>query len=138
MLTRHLVHLSSLGAYSPGPVTRPVTEDWPSGGIETLAYSREKVAAERLLDEHQRRLPGGTAVARMRPGLIVQRDAGSSLLRYGMPAYLPAGLLRHIPLLPLDRDLAVPLVHTDDSPMRWRACCGNRRPVLSTWPPTRR
>jgi hypothetical protein len=50
----------------------------------------------------------------MRPGLIVQRDAGSSLLRYGMPAYLPAGLLRHIPLLPLDRDLVVPLVHTDD------------------------
>ena len=110
----HLVHMSSVGAYSPGPGARPVTEDWPTGGIDTLAYSREKVAAERLLDEHERRHPGGTAVARMRPGLIVQRDAGSALLRYGVPAYLPAGLLRHIPLLPLDRDLAVPLVHTDD------------------------
>jgi hypothetical protein len=31
-----------------------------------------------------------------------------------MPAYLPAALLRHVPLLPLDRDFVVPLVHTDD------------------------
>lgn len=110
----HLVHMSSVGAYSPGPDTRRVTEDWPTGGIDTLAYSREKVAAERLLDEHELRHPDGTAVARLRPGLIVQRDAGSALLRYGVPAYVPAGVLRHIPLLPLDRELVVPLVHTDD------------------------
>jgi nucleoside-diphosphate-sugar epimerase len=50
----------------------------------------------------------------MRPGLIVQRDSGSALLRYGVPAYLPAGLLRHVPLLPVDRGLVVPVVHTDD------------------------
>jgi UDP-glucose 4-epimerase len=115
----HLVHLSSVGAYSPGPDPGApggprVTEEWPTGGIDSLAYSIEKVAAERLLDEHERRHPDGTAVARMRPGLIVQRDAGSALLRYGMPAYLPAALLRHVRLLPLDRDFVVPLVHTDD------------------------
>jgi len=115
----HLVHLSSVGAYSPGPDPDApggprVTEEWPTDGIDSLAYSIEKVAAERLLDDHERRHPDGTAVARMRPGLIVQRDAGSALLRYGMPAYLPAAVLRHVPLLPLDRDFVVPLVHTDD------------------------
>ena len=115
----HLVHLSSVGAYSPGPSSAEaggtrVSEEWPTEGIDSLAYSIEKVAAERLLDEHERRHPDGTAVARLRPGLIVQRDSGSALLRYGVPAYLPAGLLRHIPLLPLDRDFTVPLVHTED------------------------
>jgi nucleoside-diphosphate-sugar epimerase len=115
----HLVHMSSVGAYSPGPddpdpVAARVTEAWPTDGIDSLAYSREKVAAERLLDEYERAHPGGMAVTRLRPGLIVQRRAGSALLRYGMPAYLPAGLLRWVPLLPLDRTLAVPLVHTGD------------------------
>jgi len=110
----HLVHMSSLGAYSPGPDGRRVDESWPTDGIATLAYSRHKVAAERILDAHERDHPGGPAVARMRPGLIVQRDSASALLRYGMPAYLPAAILRHVPLLPLDRSLVVPLVHTDD------------------------
>ncbi len=109
----HLVHLSSLGAYSPGADV-PVDESWPTRGIGSLAYSRHKVAAERILDEHERRHPDGTAVARMRPGLVLQRAAGSALLRYGMPAYVPAGLLRYLPLLPLDRRLVVPVVHADD------------------------
>ncbi|WP_308257322.1 NAD-dependent epimerase/dehydratase family protein [Pseudonocardia lacus] len=111
----HLVHMSSVGAYSPGPADgRAVDERWPTGGIDSLAYSREKVAAERLLDEHERRHPDGPAVARLRPGLIVQRDSGSALLRYGVPPFVPASLLRHVPLLPVDRSLVVPLVHTDD------------------------
>ena len=110
----HLVHLSSLGAYSPGPDGRRVDESWPTEGVATLAYSRHKVAAERLLDAHERDHPDGTAVARLRPGLIVQRDNGSALLRYGAPAYFPAGVLRHLPLLPVDRRLVVPVVHTDD------------------------
>ncbi|MHA6783520.1 NAD-dependent epimerase/dehydratase family protein [Pseudonocardia saturnea] len=111
----HLVHMSSVGAYSPGPDDgHPVDELWPTSGIDTLAYSREKVAVERLLDEHERAFPAGPAVARLRPGLIVQRDAGSALLRYGMPAFVPAALLRHVPVLPVDRTLVVPMVHTDD------------------------
>jgi UDP-glucose 4-epimerase len=110
----HLVHMSSVGAYSPGPDDgRAVDERWPTDGITTLAYSREKVAAERLLDEHERS-GGSPAVARLRPGLIVQRESGSALLRYGLPAFVPARVLRHVPLLPVDRSLVVPLVHTDD------------------------
>lgn len=110
----HLVHMSSVGAYSPGPDAGRVAEDWSTGGITSLPYSVGKVAAERLLDEHERRSRNGVRIARLRPGLIVQHDAGSALLRYGLPAYLPAALLRHVPVLPLDRGLAVPLVHTDD------------------------
>lgn len=108
----HLVHMSSVGAYSPGPHQGdPVDEGWPTSGVDTLAYSREKVAAERMLDAYE---GIGPAVARLRPGLIVQREAGSALLRYGLPAFVPAVLLRHVPLLPMDRSLVVPLVHTAD------------------------
>jgi UDP-glucose 4-epimerase len=109
----HLLHMSSVGAYSPGQ-DRPVDESWPTEGISSLAYSRHKVAAERILDAHERAHPDGTAVARLRPGLVLQRDAGSALLRYGVPLYVPAGLLRHVPVLPVDRDLVVPVVHADD------------------------
>ena len=111
----HLVHMSSLGAYSPRPADgHRVDESWPTDGIPTLAYSRHKASAERLLDDHERQHPGAPSVARMRPGLIVQRDSGSALLRYALPAWFPAPVLRHVPLLPLDAGLAVPLVHTDD------------------------
>jgi len=44
----------------------------------------------------------------------VQRQAGSALLRYGVPAFVPAALLRHVPVLPLDRAFSVPMVHSDD------------------------
>lgn len=110
----HLVHLSSLGAYSPGADDRPVDESWPTEGISSLAYSREKVAAERLLDAYESANPQGTAIARIRPAVVVQRDAGSALLRYGLPPYVPAGVVRHLPVLPVDRDLVIQVVHTDD------------------------
>ena len=109
----HLVHMSSLGAYSPGP-DDPVSETWPTAGIGSSAYSRQKVAAERLLDEYERAHPGGMAIARLRPALVIQRAAGSALLRYGVPGYVPAALLRHVPVLPVDRSLALQVVHTDD------------------------
>ncbi|MDQ3627744.1 MAG: NAD-dependent epimerase/dehydratase family protein [Actinomycetota bacterium] len=110
----HLVHMSSLGAYSPGPAGRRVDESWPTDGIATLAYSRHKVAAERLLDAHVDRLPDGMAVARLRPGLVLQREAGSALLRYGVPAFVPAAAVRLLPVLPLDRRLVTQCVHPDD------------------------
>ena len=109
----HLVHLSSMGAYSPKHDDSPVGEDWPTDGVRTSPYSRHKVAAERLLDAHQ--ADGGpTLISRMRPGIIGQRSAGSALLRYGVPALVPSVLMDHVPVLPLDRRLALPMVHADD------------------------
>ena len=109
----HLVHMSSVGAYSAKRDDEPVDETWPTGGMATSAYSTHKAAAERLLDEFEGR-PGAPVVTRMRPGLIGQAAAGSELLRYGLPPAVPATLLRHLALLPLDPRLAVPVVHSED------------------------
>jgi UDP-glucose 4-epimerase len=109
----HLVHMSSVGAYSPKRDDTPVDETWPTGGVPSSPYSRHKATAERLLDAHQRAWPE-RLVTRMRPGIIGQRSAGSSLLRYGVPALVPARALDWVPVLPLDRRLAVPMVHADD------------------------
>jgi nucleoside-diphosphate-sugar epimerase len=107
----HLVHMSSMGAYSPRADDEPVDESWPTGGVPTSPYSRHKSAAERILDE----VEGGTPViARLRPGIIGQRAAGSALLRYGVPSVVPSRALGLLPVLPMDRWLRVPVVHADD------------------------
>ena len=111
----HLVHMSSVGAYRAAPDKPRVDESWPTDGVPTSPYSRHKVAAEALLDADAADHPdGGLVVTRLRPGFVVQRAAGSALLRYGVPGYLPAGLLRHLPVLPVDRSLQIPLIHADD------------------------
>lgn len=109
----HLVHMSSIGAYSPKRGDDPVDESWPTGGVPTSPYSRHKAGAERLLDEFE---DAGSplVVSRMRPGIIGQRTAGSALLRYALPAVVPPVVLDHVPLLPLDRRMVVPMVHADD------------------------
>jgi UDP-glucose 4-epimerase len=109
----HLVHMSSVGAYSPKRDDRPVAEDWPTEGVPSSPYSRHKAAAERLLDAFEQR-GTGTVVSRMRPGIVGQESAGSALLRYGVPALVPSFVIGHVPVLPLDRRLAVPMVHADD------------------------
>ena len=109
----HLVHLSSMGAYAAKEDDQPVDESWPTTGIPSSWYSRSKAAAERLLDEHE--ASGATTlVTRIRPGLVGQRTAGSALLRYGVPGWVPAKALDLLPLLPLDRGLRIPIVHADD------------------------
>jgi len=113
----HLVHMSSVGAYSPKVDDVPVDESFPTGGIASSMYSRHKSSAERLLDEHEaRRASGGGAlkIARLRPGIVGQRDAGSALLRYGLPGIVPGRVVTLLPVLPLDRSLLVPMVHAAD------------------------
>jgi nucleoside-diphosphate-sugar epimerase len=109
----HLVHMSSVGAYSPKRDKTPVDESWPTDGVRTSPYSRHKAAAERLLDAHEA-AGHRTLVTRIRPGIVGQRTAGSALLRYGVPALVPARLLDLVPVIPLDRRLCVPMVHADD------------------------
>jgi nucleoside-diphosphate-sugar epimerase len=109
----HLVHMSSVGAYSPKQDDDRVDESWPTGGVPTSPYSRHKSAAERILDAFELE-DTGTVVSRMRPGIVGQGDAGSGLLRYALPAVVPAAVLSFVPVLPLDRRLRVPMVHADD------------------------
>jgi UDP-glucose 4-epimerase len=117
----HLVHMSSIGVYSPAHRTASATppavrEDHARLGIPTLPYSRQKVAAEQLLDDYEQTHPSGNrmAIARLRPGLVLQRAAGSALLRYGTPAWFPSAVLGLVPVLPLDRRLTFSAVHSDD------------------------
>ncbi len=109
----HLVHMSSVGAYSPKHDDVPVAETWPTGGVPGSPYSAHKSAAERLLDGFEAEHPD-TVVTRLRPGIVGQRSAGSALLRYALPALVPSTVLGLVPVLPLDRRMAVPMVHSDD------------------------
>lgn len=109
----HLVHMSSVGAYSPKRDADPVDEGWPVGGVPSSSYSRHKAAAERLLNSLEQ-FSGGPVVARLRPGIIGQRSAGSELLRYALPAVLPARTVGAVPVLPLPAGLTIPMVHADD------------------------
>ena len=109
----HLVHMSSVGAYSPRHGETRVDEAWPTDGVPSSPYSRQKAAAERLLDAHQQAHPR-RVLTRLRPGIIGQRTAGSALLRYGLPGFIPGSVLDHVPVLPLDRRLVIPVVHADD------------------------
>lgn len=109
----HLVHMSSVGAYSPKRDDVPVDESWPTQGVRTSMYSRHKAAAERLLDDLEAAGPV-QVVTRLRPGIVGQSSAGSALLRYGLPGLVPRVLLSHVPVLPLDRRLVIPMVHADD------------------------
>lgn len=109
----HLVHMSSVGAYAPHHDDVPVDETWSTDGVPTSMYSRHKSAAERLLDLLEQG-DSGTTVTRLRPGIVGQRSAGSALLRYGLPAVVPSAVLGRVPVLPLDRRLAIPMVHADD------------------------
>ena len=124
----HLVHMSSLGAYSPGPdpsdpedtsLATRVDESWPTEGIDSLLYSREKVAAERLLDEYEAAAAASGAqrrmvVTRLRPALVLQGDAASAIARYGFPAIVPSSVVSLLKVLPVDRRLVIQAVHSDD------------------------
>jgi nucleoside-diphosphate-sugar epimerase len=92
----------------------PVDESWPTEGVSSLAYSIEKVAAERLLDAYEKNGTGRMVVTRMRPALVVQRKAGSGLLRYVAPSFLPSSALGLVKLFPMDPRLVVQIVHSDD------------------------
>src|SRR4051812_17296510 len=101
----HVVHASSVGAYSPGP-KQPVSEAWPTHGVPSSSYSRHKAGAERMLDSFQESRPG-VAVARLRPGLIFQRGAASEIARYFLGPLVPARMLSRLrlPVAPIPHAL---------------------------------
>jgi UDP-glucose 4-epimerase len=110
-----LVYASSVGAYSPGPKDRLVYESWPTGGIATSAYSRQKARVERMLDEFEAENPR-PRVVRMRPGLIFKAEAASEIRRYFAGPLLPSFLLRPglIPVVPKLPRLRFQAVHSAD------------------------
>ena len=115
---RQFVHMSSIGAYAPGAVGQRVAEDWPTTGIPSAQYSRDKVAAERAVRDVVARHPEVTLTV-VRPTLVLQPSAGSEIGRYflgpllfGAARRLPGAVARLLPL-PLPA-LAVSFIHADD------------------------
>lgn len=108
-----LVYASSIGAYAPSPGDTPRDESWPTTGIETSTYSRQKAAVERILDE----VPAGElTVLRVRPAVVLQPDAAGEIARFFLGPYVPTSLLRPslLKLLPWPSGLRSQIVHADD------------------------
>ena len=110
-----IVYASSVGAYSPGPKDRLVDESWPTEGIATSFYSRDKSEVERILDEFELAHPD-IRVVRLRPGLIFKGDAASGIRRLFAGPLLPTTLLRRrlIPIVPMIHRLRFQAVHSLD------------------------
>ncbi|MEU4448169.1 NAD-dependent epimerase/dehydratase family protein [Actinosynnema sp. NPDC050801] len=110
----HLVHMSSVGAYSPAAKDHTVDESWPTDGLSTSYYSRHKAAVEHLLDQVERDHPS-LAVTRVRPGLVLQPDAAAEIKRYFLGPLVPHALFKvKLPVLPLPRTMVLQFVHADD------------------------
>ena len=124
-----LVCASSIGAYSPGPKDRQVDEAWPTHGITTSTYSRDKAYQERLLDLFERDHPG-VRVVRLRPALTFQRVAASEIRRFFLGPLVPGSLARagNVPVVPRVKRLRTQAVHTDDVGQAYRlAVVGDAR-----------
>lgn len=117
----HLVAASSVAAYSAPDRWTRVDEDWPRDGVPQSAYSRGKVAFERMLDEFAARHPDRT-VARIRPCAILQHDAGGQFARWTMSPLLPGRLIGQgwLPL-PWWSQLRAQVVHARDVATALRA-----------------
>lgn len=110
----HVVCASSAAAYTPADPWRPVTEDWPLGGVAGSAYSQGKAELERTLDRFVVDHPD-TAVARIRPCTVVSRDAGGEFARWLVSPLLPTSALASSWLpLPFWRSLRGQFVHAGD------------------------
>jgi len=110
-----LVYASSVGAYSQGPKDRQVDESWPTEGIETSTYSRQKAQVERMLDRVELEY-AAMRVVRLRPALIFKREAASEIRRLFVGPFLPRVLVRPgvVPLLPDTERLRFQAVHSHD------------------------
>jgi nucleoside-diphosphate-sugar epimerase len=109
-----IVYASSIGTYSRKQDDVPVDESWPTGGIPSCPYSRDKAAVERMLDRFESEHPG-TRVVRIRPGLVFKRGAAAEITRYfigwqSVGRHLPARL----PIAPVPTGLVTQCVHSHD------------------------
>jgi nucleoside-diphosphate-sugar epimerase len=108
-----LVYASSVGTYSPGPKDRAVDETWPTAGIRTSYYSRQKAEVEHALDEFERE-QGRVRVVRLRPALIFKRESASEQRRLFAGPLFPPFLAKRIPLVPDTPRLRFQAVHSYD------------------------
>ena len=116
-----LIHASSVGAYSPGPVDDAVDETWPTHALPTAAYGREKSYVERVLDTFEQVHPE-VRVVRLRPGFIFKRESASEQRRLFAGPLLPNSLVRPglLPVVPALPGLRFQALHTVDAASAYR------------------
>jgi UDP-glucose 4-epimerase len=112
---RSLVYASSVGAYSPGPKDRFVDESWPTNGVRTSYYGRQKAEVERRVDRFEREQPD-IRVVRLRPALTFKRESASEQRRLFAGPFLPTPLVRpgRVPFIPDVPRLRFQAVHSLD------------------------
>src|ERR671938_1530700 len=110
-----LLYASSIGAYSPGPKDRRVDESWPTGGVQTSYYSRQKAEVERRLDYFESQNPD-VRVVRMRQALVFKSESAEGQRRLFGGPFFPSFLARpqFIRMVPQIEDLRFQVVHSYD------------------------
>ena len=88
-----ILYASSVGTYSPGPKDRRVDESWPTGGVPSSYYGRQKAEVERRLDRFVGENPD-VRVVRMRQALTFKREAAEGIRRLFAGPFLPSPLVR--------------------------------------------
>lgn len=121
----NLVYASSIGAYSPAPGRR-VDETWPTHGLPTAAYGREKAYLERYLDGFEPRHEA-TRVVRLRPCFAFKRQSASEQRRIFAGPLLPRGIVRpgRLPVLPVPAGVQFQAIHTSDVAEAFRLAVGS-------------
>lgn len=119
---QHLVVASSVGAYGadddPAPGGVPHDESFPTQGTSTSHYAAQKAEVERMLDDLERDHPE-LPVARLRPGLIFQEEAGPEIRDYFLGRLVPRAVLTllargGVPVLPWPARVLTQAVHAED------------------------
>ncbi len=110
-----LLYASSVGAYSPGPKDRAVDESWPTGGIPTSYYGRQKAEVERRLDRFEDQNPG-VRVVRFRQALVFKKESAEGQRRLFGGPFFPSFLARpaFINVVPELEGLRSQVVHSYD------------------------
>jgi UDP-glucose 4-epimerase len=116
-----VVYASSIGAYSRGPVDQPVEESWPTTGVATSQYSRQKAAVERLLDDVESVHPQ-VRIVRLRKALVFKQEAAAAIKRLFLGPFAPTRLIGRfgLPIFPRDRRFTVQAVHSHDAAEAYR------------------
>jgi UDP-glucose 4-epimerase len=110
-----LLYASSIGAYSAGPKDRVVDEDWPTGGVQTSYYSRQKAEVERRLDYFENQNPD-VRLVRMRQALVFKPESAEGQRRLFGGPFFPSFLARpeFIKVVPRIEGLRFQVVHSYD------------------------
>src|ERR687886_435001 len=95
--------------------TRAVDESWPTGGVQTSYYSRQKAEVERRLDYFESQNPD-VRVVRMRQALVFKSESAEGQRRLFGGPFFPSFLARpqFIRMVPQIEDLRFQVVHSYD------------------------